>query len=596
MYHGIINVYKEAGCTSFDVIARLRTILGQRKIGHTGTLDPGAKGVLPVCLGVATKTCDFLVDHTKTYRAVLLLGVTTDTEDIFGQVLESKEVQATEAEVEDAVLSFIGTYEQLPPMYSAIKVNGQKLCDVARSGRQVERKTRNVDILDIRIENISLPEVTFEVRCGRGTYIRSLCRDIGEKLGCGGCMKELERTAVGMFEKKDALRLDQIRTLHRIGTLQQYLVKTDALFAAYRQLQVLPEGDRCLYNGNPVPWSVLPQERKNNVQPQEIFRMYFSDTDFAGLYRTDRKQLRLYPEKMFLETLSPVYRSVAVGKFDGCHKGHRALFQKLQEIAEETGTESMLLVIDTGGTHILSEEERFLCASEYGIRHIETIPMDPAFMRMTPEDFVKDIIVQRFHTRHLVVGSDFRFGRERSGDVAFLQEAGARYDFISYVVEEQQLDGRKISSSWIREELSAGHLEKAKQLLGSDYKISGFVIHGNRIGHRLQIPTINLSCVGKARIPFGVYVITAATETERFAGIANYGVKPTVSGGEDILLEANLFDCDEDLYGRFVEVTLLSFVRPEQKFESLDALAAQIRADIACAKESLKEIDIQPTV
>ena len=175
MYHGIINVYKDAGYTSFDVIAKLRNILGQKKIGHTGTLDPEATGVLPVCLGVGTKACDFLMEHTKTYRAVLLFGKTTDTEDIFGTVLEECPVNVKAEDVVEVINSFIGTYDQLPPMYSAIKINGQKLCDLARRGRVVERTHRKVDIIDIKIEKIELPRVYMEVTCGKGTYIRSLC-------------------------------------------------------------------------------------------------------------------------------------------------------------------------------------------------------------------------------------------------------------------------------------------------------------------------------------------------------------------------------------------------------------------------------------
>ena len=214
MIHGIINVYKEKGFTSHDVVAKLRGIVGQKKIGHTGTLDPDATGVLPMCLGKATKLCDLLTDKNKTYEAVLLLGKTTDTQDITGEVLEEKSTEAlTEEKVREAIEGFIGDYEQIPPMYSALKVNGKKLYELAREGKDIERKARPVKILDIQMLEIDLPKVRMEVSCSKGTYIRTLCHDIGEKLGCGGCMESLIRTRVSTFRIEDAKTLDEIETL-----------------------------------------------------------------------------------------------------------------------------------------------------------------------------------------------------------------------------------------------------------------------------------------------------------------------------------------------------------------------------------------------
>ena len=174
MIHGIINIYKEKGYTSHDVVAKMRGIIRQKKIGHTGTLDPDAQGVLPVCLGNATKLCDMLTDKDKTYRAVLLLGKKTDTQDITGQVLEEQKVLAEEEQVREAVMAFVGEYDQVPPMYSALKVNGRKLYELAREGIEIERKARRVTIHDIRIEKIQLPRVEMTVACSKGTPRRTL--------------------------------------------------------------------------------------------------------------------------------------------------------------------------------------------------------------------------------------------------------------------------------------------------------------------------------------------------------------------------------------------------------------------------------------
>ena len=216
MINGIVNIYKEKGYTSHDVVAVLRKVVGQKKIGHTGTLDPDATGVLPVCLGRATKVCELLTDHDKTYEALLLLGKTTDTQDISGEVLEERDPgDLTEEEVRSCIESFIGEYDQVPPMYSALKVNGKKLYELAREGKIVERAARRVQIFDIEILSIALPRVTMKVHCSKGTYIRTLCHDIGQKLGCGACMEKLTRTKVSRFEIKDSLTLAQIEVLKK---------------------------------------------------------------------------------------------------------------------------------------------------------------------------------------------------------------------------------------------------------------------------------------------------------------------------------------------------------------------------------------------
>ena len=198
-YNGIINIYKEQGYTSFDVVAKLRGILKMRKIGHTGTLDPDATGVLPVVLGSATKLVDMLTDKKKEYIATLRLGITTDTLDITGTVLSENTPDVSEGEVRDAILSFIGPQLQTPPMYSAIKVNGRKLYELAREGIEIERQKRSIEIFDIEILDMSLPDIRLRVECSKGTYIRSLCADIGDKLSCGAVITSLMRTKSGDF-------------------------------------------------------------------------------------------------------------------------------------------------------------------------------------------------------------------------------------------------------------------------------------------------------------------------------------------------------------------------------------------------------------
>ena len=296
MIHGIINVYKEKGFTSHDVVAKLRGIVGQKKIGHTGTLDPDATGVLPVCLGKATKLCDLLTDKNKTYEAVLLLGKTTDTQDITGEVLEEKSTEAlTEEKVREAIEGFIGDYEQIPPMYSALKVNGKKLYELAREGKVIERKARPVKILDIQILEIDLPKVRMEVSCSKGTYIRTLCHDIGEKLGCGGCMESLIRTRVSTFRIEDAKTLDEIETLKQEGKLAELLVPIDAMFPFYPKITVKDDWKAFAKNGNPLDLKMLKEACGQDEGTQ--VRLYDESGKFIAIYQWKEKKYHIV--KMF---------------------------------------------------------------------------------------------------------------------------------------------------------------------------------------------------------------------------------------------------------------------------------------------------------
>ena len=300
MINGIVNIYKEKGYTSHDVVAVLRKVVGQKKIGHTGTLDPDATGVLPVCLGRATKVCELLTDHDKTYEALLLLGKTTDTQDISGEVLEEKDPgNLAEEEVRSCIESFIGEYDQIPPMYSALKVNGKKLYELAREGKTVERKSRKVQIHGIRILEMNLPHVCMEVDCSKGTYIRTLCHDIGEKLQVGGCMEELERTKVGRFLKEDAVTLDEVRQKMEQGEGAELFTPLDQIFGELPAVTVTDAKAWMSYNGNDLPERFL-LEKEEWTDGQEV-RVYDSRKNFIGLYQYRAPKKLFHIKKMFLD-------------------------------------------------------------------------------------------------------------------------------------------------------------------------------------------------------------------------------------------------------------------------------------------------------
>lgn len=209
---GVININKPLGMTSHDVVACLRKILNMKKVGHTGTLDPEATGVLPVCVGKATKISELLMSERKQYVAKVKLGITTDTLDSAGEIIAISPVTCSETEIRDAVQSFVGDIEQVPPMYSAIKIDGKKLYELAREGKEVERAPRRITVFGIEITNIDMDSNTFSMRvdCSKGTYIRTLCADIGSALNCGAHMSELVRTGSGQFDITESFTLDEV--------------------------------------------------------------------------------------------------------------------------------------------------------------------------------------------------------------------------------------------------------------------------------------------------------------------------------------------------------------------------------------------------
>lgn len=299
MIHGIVIIHKEKGFTSHDVVAKLRGICGQKKIGHTGTLDPEATGVLPVCLGSGTKLCDMLTDKDKEYVAELMLGVETDTQDMTGTVLTRHPVAVSQEQVRDAVLSFQGSYMQVPPMYSALKVNGKKLYELAREGKEVERQAREVRIEEIEILQMHFPVVRLRVVCSKGTYIRTLCADIGQKLGCGGAMESLVRTRVGKFSLEQALTLGQLQELKDRGRLAEAVAPVESVFDSCPVLHVRRDLEKLLDNGNPL--TVEQTAEKERYAPGRWVRVCRPDNRFAGIYAYDEGKRRYQPVKMFLE-------------------------------------------------------------------------------------------------------------------------------------------------------------------------------------------------------------------------------------------------------------------------------------------------------
>ena len=299
---GIFNIYKEKGFTSHDVVAIVRRTIHMKKVGHTGTLDPDAEGVLPVCVGKATKLSDVIMDGRKSYRAMLRLGMTTTTEDASGEVLETKEVDFNEDKIREVVASFIGRLEQVPPMYSAVKVNGKKLYELAREGKEIERKSRTIEVYDIRIRQFLPPDrVEIDVDCSKGTYIRTLCSDIGKALGCGGHMAELLRTRTGAFSLENAIKLDELKALAEQEKVETVLLTMEEALEDFPVVKVSEKSQKFLYNGGKIQERFLT-EKPAVLTEGEIVVTYDYENNLVGLYEIKKEENNFYikPYKMLL--------------------------------------------------------------------------------------------------------------------------------------------------------------------------------------------------------------------------------------------------------------------------------------------------------
>ena len=309
MLNGIINVYKEVGFTSRDAVSKLTGILRLRKIGHTGTLDPAAEAVLPMCIGKATKLCELLTDHKKQYIAVIKFGIATDTEDITGEIIEETsfsddwyEEKLTEDNLSKVISRFVGKQLQTPPMYSAKRVGGKRLYELAREGKVIERKPCEITIYSIEIKNIDVSrrEATIVVDCSKGTYIRTLCKDIGNELGCKAAMKSLIRTKTGDFLLENSYKLDEIEKLVKENRVSEIIIPIEDVFKNLQRVDVSGYAGILLENGGIIKAAaVKPDIEALEPKNGEKFRMYNDEGEFKAVYSYNGDINAFKIDKMF---------------------------------------------------------------------------------------------------------------------------------------------------------------------------------------------------------------------------------------------------------------------------------------------------------
>jgi len=295
---GILNINKPWGKTSFSVVALVKRLTGERRVGHAGTLDPAATGVLPICLGQGTRVIEFLVDATKAYLAQIELGIATDTYDASGKITQQGDPSGiTQNQLESSLTSFYGSIHQTPPMYSAVKYHGKRLYELARAGIEVERESRLIKIHDLKLIDWQPPVATIEVVCGKGTYIRSLAHDLGQALGCGAHLKSLTRLRCGLFDIRDAISVCQLENAFHYGYWQHFIYPIDTVLLHWTAIVVNDDKERVIRNGCP-----LVLENDNSAAGSSFenrCRVYTPDGCFLGVLRFNPKRGQWEPEKVF---------------------------------------------------------------------------------------------------------------------------------------------------------------------------------------------------------------------------------------------------------------------------------------------------------
>lgn len=276
---GIIILNKPVGISSHKCVSIVRKALNMKKVGHTGTLDPEASGVLPILAGPATKAAEFITAEDKCYRAAILLGTRTDTLDMAGEVIETNPVTVDEERIRAVIQTFVGDIQQVPPMYSAVWINGQRLYDLARQGIEVERKSRCVTVFSINIESVDIPYVKINVHCSKGTYIRTLAADIGDALGCGACISSLERTSSGVFTIENSITPDELMALSEKGEVHKAIMPLDAFFSTYEAIYLDKKRSDRVKNGVPIYF--------RGKVAGNFYRLYDENGEFIALSQAD---------------------------------------------------------------------------------------------------------------------------------------------------------------------------------------------------------------------------------------------------------------------------------------------------------------------
>ncbi|MGM9567629.1 MAG: bifunctional riboflavin kinase/FAD synthetase [Clostridia bacterium] len=602
---GFINLYKPANFTSHDALNIVRRFFRGTKIGHGGTLDPDATGVLPVCIGKGTKLQDLVMGGDKAYEADVIFGLDSLSLDRGSEVTVTDDAFVLDRDQLEQVLErFIGKQMQYPPVVSAIKQNGVPLYKRARRGETVETEPRAIVIYSLELENVwadePFPRIRIAVRCSKGTYIRSLGRDIGEAMGTTAVIDRLNRTASGMFSLENSVTLDEIRKYCERKDYS-FLIPMDAAVAELPRFDVRDGAEwKAVLDGNALP---VKDRKDGDVSVFDPCGKLMAVGKIEDGYLKPRKILwehrkRKGPMKT-VRNLSeidfPEGSAVVIGNFDGVHLGHRFLIEQCVKDAERKGLSSVVLTFDPHPKEYFGANDHFYLQSlrkketildELGVDLLVNLPFDKEMANMEPQLFFDELLRKQLQVKSVYVGDDFSYGRGAMGTAESLRKQGEEYGIEVSVIPRLTFGGEIISSSRIKAALLAGNIPEASRLLGQPYTVSGVVQHGREIGRSIGFPTANICFEEGILIPrSGVYISRVRCGGKKYEGVACIGRRPTVEEGQRVNLEVHLLDFDADLYGKEISVTLISFLRGEKKFDSLEELKSAIALDTEKTKK-----------
>lgn len=574
---GLLLINKPEGLTSFGVVAKIKWLLNTKRVGHTGTLDPMATGVLPVLVGRPTVLCGHLLDADKEYIADIKLGIITDTLDKTGEVIEQHSVNIKREQVEAVLSSFTGKQLQTPPMYSAIKKDGVRLYELAREGKEIERSAREIEIHELELLDFNEDEFKIRVKCSKGTYIRSLADDIGKALGTGAILTALVRTKTAGFDIKECVSLDALTKENII----EYICSAERAVVNYPVCSVSEKQAMRFANGGELSLDRL----RLNPLPNEgdILRIKCADK-LLGLGRVASDVVKIecltwHASDEYECRLMKKY-AIALGTFDGLHLGHMAVLRNIQK----EGYSPLILTFDTPPKMrdankyglILTIEDKY---NLFSSMEIEAVSLDfESVKNLSPLEFLNQL-VEKYHPSLIASGFNFRFGRGAAGDDnllnAFCIENG-----IKYIAESPVMEGDlPISSTRIRNAISNGEVDLASKMLGRHFSFTSTVIYGDQRGRKIGYPTMNQAYPLELVAPrFGVYASITEIDGKRYKSITNIGKRPTFET-DYIISETHLFEYNFNAYGKNARVFLTKFIRDEVKFSGIDELKKAIAED-----------------
>ena len=546
MTEGIVNILKPPGMTSSDAVADVRHIFKIKRVGHTGTLDPGAAGVLPICIGRATRLFDILVDKQKEYIAEVTFGAATDTQDAYGRIAETDARIISKDELAAVLPCFIGQIEQTAPMYSAVSIDGKRLYQLAREGADAVEIKRSATI-----DNIELMAQSGENRyllrivCSRGTYVRTLCADIGKRLGTCAYMSFLLRTRSGEFTIGSTYSIAELRQMKEKGRLGDAVISIeDSLNGLIDKLSLtgLDEKQaRLIRNGA----EIFPGELKDRDDSRIV--MLYADGEFLGIGQTGEGGS---VQMIYTFTAHPM-----------------VLF----------GKQPPLLMTQSERMAALGGMGCMLSADEFSAEYAAT----------EPEQFIK-MLIERFNMGCAVAGFNYTFGKRGEGSVELIKKLGEKYGFAVEIVPPVMYKGEAVSSTRIRACLEAGRVKDAGEMLGAPYSMTGPVIRNRGIGRTLDYPTANIAGWEDRAVPMaGVYATRAVLDGEKYPAVTNIGRNPTVNG-EHTTIETHMLGFDADIYGQTLKVEFVERIRGEIRFPDVHTLATQMKADGEKARDILK--------